>query len=792
MIFKTLNKLIFLPIFLFFSVVNAQNNEYEKLYKSLNNDSIDSSTVQILNKFFFENYKLNTSKAAEIASIGLQIAIKHNDSLLLFQMQNLRALAILHQGTYFMALQIFFQNYQFFLKHDSKYNIAKTLQYIGFTYLEQNLPDISIQKFEEALKIFKSIGDSINSAILYRYLALAYSNIDNIKCKQYFFKSANLLYKFKQNNELAYTYYEMSNYFFENEQLKEAQQYINQALKLFNFTGNAYDLIKTYILIAEINEKMNNINEALKNYILAKNYSDEQNLTKLSALSNLGLAKVYIKANKYTKAYLYADTALQLSISLENYDLISKSYKLLAEILQKQGQKDKTIEYLKNYIYYFQKYNENKQSANISSFQLNLELQNIENNLTLYKMISEKEQLELLKKQYKKNIFFIVTILFLGLIFLIYVLIQMYQRKKSANELKTKNEQLNKEIEERKKAESEALTNEYRFRLLFSQTPIGIIQVNENLYINQVNEKISEILKKPANEILNVHINNIFDRKIVAEISKLFENKEETVYNITTEVPTLNEVVFISITIKKYHIWDNNQNFVGAIIIVQDLTEQKRTERMYNINVQTKQKLLKSFPDNLVLINQLEEIKAIHFPYNSHAEITASKLSDLFTDEILTIIRTNIYKLNKNKTFVQFSFSENNMNFYVRILPSNDNYLMVVTQLPDQLENIGIITTAARQTYSPNDYNFVNIQNDIKQELIPIYQNIQKGLSFLMIKNFAEKIIQIGKKYQNNRLIDYGEKLFDGLTSFNISKVNSLLDTFPSFIGEIIFLSNKI
>lgn len=792
MIFKKLQKVLLIQLLLFFSTLNAQNNEYEKLYKSLNNDTIDTSTVVLLNKFFYENYKLNPTKAAEIASIGLQIAIKHNDSLLLAQMQNLRALAILHQGTYFMALQIFFQNYQYFLKIDSKYNIAKTLQYIGLTYLEQNLPDISIQKFEEALKIFKTLGDSINIAILYRNLALAYSNIDNVKCKRFFYKSANLLYKNKQNEELAITYYEMSNHFFENEQIKDAQQYINQAIKLFSLSGNIYELIRTYILVAEINLSKNRFNESLKNYSIAKNYSNEQNLTKLCILSNIGISKVYLKTNKYQKAYIYADSALLLANSLENYELISQIYKLLAEISQKQGQKEKTIEFLKNYINYFQKFNENKQSANISSFQLNLELQNIENNLALYKMITEKEQLELLRKQYKKNIFFIIIILFLGLIFLIYVLIQMYQRKKVANQLKTKNDQLNKEIEERKKAESEALTNEYRFRLLFSQSPIGIIQVNENLHINQVNEKISEILKKPSNEILNVHINNIFDRKIVTEISKLFETKEDTVYNITTEIPTRNEVVFISITIKKYQIWDNNQSFTGAIIIVQDLTEQKRTERMYNINVQTKQKLLKNFPDNLVLINQLEEIKAIHFPYNSHAEISASKLSDLFTDEILTIIRTNIYKLNKNKTYVQFSFNENEMNFYVRILPSNENYLMVVTQLPEQLENIGVITSAARQTYSSNDYNFVNIQNDIKQELIPIYQNIQKGLSFLMIKNFAEKIIQVGKKYQNNRLTDYGEKLFDGLTSFNISKVNSLIDTFPSFISEIIFLSNKI
>ena len=88
--------------------------------------------------------------------------------------------------------------------------------------------------------------------------------------------------------------------------------------------------------------------------------------------------------------------------------------------------------------------------------------------------------------------------------------------------------------------------------------------------------------------------------------------------------------------------------------------------------------------------------------------------------------------------------------------------------------------------------NYLNsIQNDIEKELLPIYQNIQRGLSFLMIKNFAEKIVTLGKNYNNNKITDYGEQLLDYVTSFNVFKVNETIEKFPSFISQFMGLSAK-
>ena len=69
---------------------------------------------------------------------------------------------------------------------------------------------------------------------------------------------------------------------------------------------------------------------------------------------------------------------------------------------------------------------------------------------------------------------------------------------------------------------------------------------------------------------------------------------------------------------------------------------------------------------------------------------------------------------------------------------------------------------------------------------MPIYQNIQQNLSFIILKSFAEKTIHIGNKYKSKKIKDYGEELLKYITNFNVLKVNEILTKFPSLISKYI------
>ncbi|MBN2664111.1 MAG: PAS domain S-box protein, partial [Bacteroidales bacterium] len=423
--------------------------------------------------------------------------------------------------------------------------------------------------------------------------------------------------------------------------------------------------------------------------------------------------------------------------------------------------------------------------------QMNLETQNQETEIEVLKMISEKEKLQLANKQYKRTKIFVVVIFLLFLLYLLFIYYRSRERKKAADVLKHANERLKLEVEERKKAEFISKSNEKQYELVFNQTPVGILQFDENLIISNVNERFAEIFYKTSVEINNKHLNSIFDRNTVQKIIYLFESKEEII-KLRNEIPTKKEVVFVSVTVKKYRLWIKNNEVIGGIIIVQDFTEQKKAERYYKANIKLKQMLVKQIPDDIILLDDDENILEIHFPDAPEREVGVSKLEDIFKDSTLSVFRTHLLNSKYNKKTSQFFFSDNYDNFLVRVFPANENVMIIISRFEGEAQDAGIIIKEQSNKKETSVDNYIiKIQEGIEQELLPIYQNIQRGLSFIMIKNFAEKIVELGKTYNNKKIKDFGEKLLDHVTSFNVFKVNQLLDDFPSFISQFMGISSK-
>ena len=286
-------------------------------------------------------------------------------------------------------------------------------------------------------------------------------------------------------------------------------------------------------------------------------------------------------------------------------------------------------------------------------------------------------------------------------------------------------------------------------------------------------------------------MNRIFDKKTVDKISKLFTS-DQFVIKTSTEIPTKNEVIYVAITIKKYNILIKDEEITGGIIILEDFTEHKKAERFYKANILTKQKLIRQLPDDIILLDKNNKIKDIHFPDAPEKEIGVTKLEDVFSERHASIFISHLLSANANKKNTQFFFSDGADNFLVRIILSEDTNLIIISRFEAEAHDAGIILrTDDKQPKTTKEKYFKDLQDDIEQELLPVYQNIQRGLSFIMIKNFAEKILTLGKTHSNQKIIDYGEQLFDAVTSFNVVKVNKQLEKFPPLISEFMGISTK-
>jgi CheY-like chemotaxis protein len=64
----------------------------------------------------------------------------------------------------------------------------------------------------------------------------------------------------------------------------------------------------------------------------------------------------------------------------------------------------------------------------------------------------------------------------------------------------------------------------------------------------------------------------------------------------------------------------------------------------------------------------------------------------------------------------------------------------------------------------------------LKQNALPILEQLRKKKSIKLRKELAESLIQTGKKINNKQLANHGEELKNALLSFNIERVNELIN----------------
>lgn len=791
---KIIYSILLVLLFSQTSLLKAQSDIeilHEELYSHLDKKGYDSSAFYMAENLFNKTINISPSTASEYGAICQQAAFNVGDSLMIAKSKNLRGISFMRQKTYFMATQSFFAAYEIYIKFEDKRDIAFTLLNIGNSYLDQDLEDIGEAKINEALSIYNEIQDSIGVADCYASLGKAYFGIEDNKAIRYFFIAIEIFTDKNENIKLATTYNLLAKAYLNVAQDDKATNYLTKAIEIFEEEGLKLKKAETYQIMADAFYMDEKYVEALEYNNYAKNIFEEEKSTEDVAETVYKIALVSFEMKNYQLAINTAQEAIDLASFHNNLKLESHSYKIIANSYKFLNNLKKSVEYYELYEETIIEYYEEKNSRDFSAFQMNLETQSAKQEVEYLKIKNEKEKLQFSEKQSRRNLIFSVVVGLLVLLYLIFMIFRLRERKKATISLKRTNNLLKNEIEERKKAEIQAQGQEARYKLLFRKTPIGILQFDDDLIITDANERFSEIFNKNTKEVLNKHLNRVFDRKTVHDISNLI-NSSEDIIKTNTEIPTKKEVVYISLTVKKYSLWTNDGELTGGIIILEDFTEHKKAERYYRANILSKQKLIKQLPDDLILLDKEDNIIEIHFPDAPEREIGVAKLEDVFSERHANVFKSHLFNANKEDKNTQFFFSDGVQNYLVRITPSENTTLIIISHFEAEAKDAGIIIKSNEDSPKTTKKKYMEaLQDEIEELLLPAYQNIQRGLSFIMIKGFAEKCITIGKKHNNNKIREYGEQLFDFVTSFNVVKVNKQLEKFPTLISEFMGLGTK-
>jgi signal transduction histidine kinase len=102
-----------------------------------------------------------------------------------------------------------------------------------------------------------------------------------------------------------------------------------------------------------------------------------------------------------------------------------------------------------------------------------------------------------------------------------------------------------------------------------------------------------------------------------------------------------------------------------------------------------------------------------------------------------------------------------------------------------------ITTAEVDNTLNPEDIaNLPELQNKLKQEVMPLWEEANIMMEMDIVAELAEKMIELGYKYNIPVFIRYGESLLESTQVFNIGYIQKVLKEFPDMVKPLIMVND--
>lgn len=407
-------------------------NEYSL---SINNDTLIAKSYDLIGDVYDIIEQNDT--ALYYHKLAFDYWIKTNNYKYYSRAYNQVGLNYFRKGLLNEAID-YFNNSLLYTNYNPLIKRYKILNNLGCAYFQRGNYNEAIYVFSESYK--SATNEKLNAAILLNMinLSLSYYNIADYTTGN---KYLNLALQQSSNSEFKFPYaYALQTkgfYFSKINQLDSAVKYYDLSLSYYNKIKqllNANEvklaLAKMYINNKEFTKAKKLLDETL-NY-----FTNDYKSEKLLGNNYYLLALLYSEINNFQLSSAFIQKALELSNSINAFDLIRDLYFLQYKIYLKQNDNNNALKSLEMYNLYNDKI--------INQAKLD-RIYDIERNIILKEKTQKIVEMETENKIYKQNIILISVIsliIFILLILSIYFYIKL---RKSRNEISNqKNELINK------------------------------------------------------------------------------------------------------------------------------------------------------------------------------------------------------------------------------------------------------------------------------------------------------------------------------------------------------------
>jgi len=377
--------------------------------------------------------------------------IKGAEERSLKQAELYRLKSAFHSNNSLMDSAIYYQKkaWEVFREIDYDKYFFNYIRTLAYYHWEAGDYSHSIAYCHQILRNIEKV-DSTKHNSLYNILGLNYLDLGNYNLSEkYFMQAAKLSEKYKSRHYLGIVYANMGKLYFVQEKYNKALVYFQKGSKIELNYEDYGAASRSYADIGSIYVQLNQYEKAEENLNKGKSYaqksSDEIGLCR----NYLAFGALYYEKQNLNNAKYYYSQAVILAKKKNTQKELMKGYQGLYKTYDQLDNHRKAKEYLHSYFVIY------KDLYNVRKI---IKSENLQHKLNLQKEKTANQQAQLKKQETINKLLYLIIILsFLTVVALLLLLIR---NRKNRISLKRKNEEIEKQKKELKKAKNQAERSE--------------------------------------------------------------------------------------------------------------------------------------------------------------------------------------------------------------------------------------------------------------------------------------------------------------------------------------------
>ncbi len=390
--------------------VLGQNTEFDSLLRAIKTAKFDTTKLSLYYKITEACEESDIEKYAKPAINLVDNLLKNEEDINVKKVLLLRKAQITNNYALYFSFQgninqAFFYN-KVSLKLSQEINdvagIATSYNNIGVLYNDQSNVAKALENYKKALIMYEKNKDMDGIGTVLNNIGTVFKDQgDYANSFDYYSKSLKIHKEINDSSGMALCY---SNIGFNYDQQKDSEKafiYYKISLKIYESLNNKNGIASTLSKIGSILLKLGDLKNAYANFYESYIINKEAHNTRGIITSQLFIGDYYYTIQNYKKSILHADSALAISKTIGDAELIASSENLLSNNYLKQKKVLDAFNHYKQYIIFKDSIlNENTRNASIKS-QLNYEFEKktAEDSIR----VAEEKKITTIKLKQEKN-----------------------------------------------------------------------------------------------------------------------------------------------------------------------------------------------------------------------------------------------------------------------------------------------------------------------------------------------------------------------------------------------------